>query len=377
MTEPGLKRLLRQFLSRPVLPGLLGIALVGCVSTDAPPGSPIPETIPETIPEAVPEPEPVSPPLPRPVHGAALQPASDGTAGDRVLAPPEIQRTPVDQIRQTGQLGNPALDETSGLSVSRRTPGVLFALNDSGNKAQLFAMSESGDDLAQWPVDARNRDWEDMASVDIDGKPYLLLADTGDNLQRRRQSQLYLLEEPSLETPSDTALQPQQTIRFRYEDGPRNVEAMAVDDNIVYLISKEPVSGAGAQRSRLYTLPLPEPGDDQVQVARFAATLTAPDSSLESRLAAALAGIDLNHPTALDFAADGHTAYLLTYRHVVMFQRRDGQSWAEAFSMPGKRIHAHGLRQAEALTVSPQGTVWFTSEHPAAPLWALPRNAPS
>ena len=278
------------------------------------------------------------------------------------LATPRAQPLSIDAPEQTGQVENTALDEISGLAVSRQMPGVLFALNDSGNPAELYAMSETGADLGHWKVNARNRDWEDMASVRLEGKDYLVLGDTGDNLLIRRESVLYLVEEPLLDTPADTVLEPERTLRFRYEDGPRNVEAFAISDGIVYLISKEPVGRSGAQASRLYTLTLPMQATDELLTARFAGELPLAKSGLEARLAAAVAGVDLNHPTALDFDARGNTADGLTYRHVLRIRRRAGQSWIEALTTPSERIHSHTLWQAEALAVSAGQSIWLTSE---------------
>ncbi|MGQ7845341.1 hypothetical protein ACUNV4_12740 [Granulosicoccus sp. 3-233] len=291
-----------------------------------------------------------------------------------VKAPPPLL---IEKAGQTGQIENPALDEISGLAVSRQVPGVLFAVNDSGNAAELYAMSETGADLAHWKVNARNRDWEDMATLHLDGRDYLVLADTGDNRQTRQQSALYLIEEPSLDTPATTVLEPVRTLRFHYEDGPRNVEAMAISDNIVYLISKEPIGPSGARASRLYTLTLPGAATDELLVAQFAGELPLQPANLEARLAAAVAGVDLNHPTSLDFDEAGNTAYLLTYRHVIRIRRRTGESWVDALTSRAERFHSHTLWQAEALAASPDQTIWLTSENAAAPLWALPARPPS
>lgn len=305
---------------------------------------------------------------------ATAIPATVSTESPATARPQPLS---IEESGQTGQVENTALDEISGLVVSRQTPGVLFALNDSGNPAELYAMSETGADLGHWQVNARNRDWEDMANVRLEGKDYLVLGDTGDNLRIRRESVLYLVEEPSLDTPANTVLEPERRLRFRYEDGPRNVEAFAISDGIVYLISKEPVGQAGAQASRLYTLTLPEQATDEQLTARFAGELPLAKSGLEARLAAAVAGVDLNHPTALDFDALGNTAYVLTYRHVLRIRRRAGQSWIEALTTPSERIHSHTLWQAEALAVSAGQSIWLTSENTAAPIWALPIRPPS
>ncbi len=282
----------------------------------------------------------------------------------------------IESVRRTGTVESQTLDEISGLAVSRKTPGVLFALNDSGNPAQLHALSETGETLGQWSVKARNRDWEDMGNLNMNGKDYLVIGDTGDNQQVHADSTLYLVEEPSLDTPPTTVLIPSMTLRFRYEDGPRNVEAFAFNGSTLYLISKEPIGPDGPRPSRLYELQIPEHIDSTVLVAHHTGNLPLAPTNLESRLAAAIAGVDLNHPTALDFDTVSNTAYVLTYRHVIRIVKGKQQSWAQAFSQSSERVYAHDLKQAEALTVMPGKSVWFTSEYLAAPVWALPLMAP-
>lgn len=356
---------------------LMYAALSGCATFDSP-------SSPQT--DAAPIPRQAAARTPQ--AGTADSPTdADRADATRLAQTPTSVKTPepirrpspllIEDDGQTGQVENPALDEISGLTVSRKMPGVLFALNDSGNPAELYAMSETGADLGHWRINATNRDWEDMASVRLQGRDYLVIGDTGDNLQRRREGKLYLIEEPSLETPASTVLEPQRTLRFAYEDGPRNVEAFAINEGIVYLVTKEPVTASGPQASRLYTLPLPEQATDGLLTARFVGELPMQPVGLEARLAAAVVGVDLNHPTAMDFDATSNTAYLLTYRHVLRVSRRDGQSWSEALTTSSERIHSHSLRQAEALAVSAGQSLWLTSEHAAAPIWALPIRPPS
>ncbi len=358
-----------------------------CATIDQPP-QPRPENT--QPPQAQPKPSSigrVDPHLPTPPaaktesnksEGVASQAAIVGANRTRSANPPARlahQPLQVRKARRTGSLANTALSEVSGLAASRSTPGVLFAINDSGNSSTLFAFDQTGQHLQQWTLDANNRDWEDMATATLDGQHYLVIGDTGDNLRSHRQSTLYLFAEPAIDAGAkspNAPLTPALTIKFVYEDGPRNVEAFAVAHQTVYLISKEPVSVSGPVASRVYELPLPETHTNQVLVAKFVASLPKARTSLESRLAAAVAGVDLNHPTSLDFDETADTAYVLTYRHVLQLQRKTDETWANAFGRQSRRFRAHDLQQAEALAVSPRQIVWITSENRPAPLWAIP-----
>jgi len=278
----------------------------------------------------------------------------------------------VDRISRTGKLGHRKLSEVSGLVASRNSPGVLYAVNDSGDSATLYALSEKGKHIGQWAVKARNRDWEDLDNIEHNNQNYILIGDTGDNLRNYRKSTFYLVAEPLPGKLPDDSLTPYMTIDFVYEDGPRNVEAFTAHGTMIYLISKEPLSPTGASASRLYSLEIPVTQPSNTLTAKFVTELPIARSSLESKLAASFVGVDLDHITAMDITASGRTAYLLTYKDIVKVERGLDESWSTAFQRRGKRIHTHGLAQAEALTIAPGRSVFFTSENQGAPLWAIP-----
>jgi len=190
---------------------------------------------------------------------------------------------------------------------------------------------------------------------------------------------VYIVAEPRVEsdstTPASTALQP-IPLRFRYADGSHNAEALAVIGDTIYILTKEPISERGAVPSGLYRIRMQIDGGDTLQVAERVGTLKMPRPGFEARLAASLAGVDLNHATGFDITDDARHAYVLTYRHVFRFARTADESWAEALARQGERVHTHSLAQAEALAVATDGTVWLTSENRNAPLWALPAAAP-
>lgn len=162
--------------------------------------------------------------------------------------------TPADAHR-TGAFRNPDLQESSGVAVSRRAPGVLWTFNDSGNAPWLFATDTLGTDRGTFVVTgARNDDWEAMALAPCDSSACIYLADTGDNLERRSSVRLYRLPEPVVagaagRRPKPTAKA--QVLEVHFPDGPRDVEAMFVDSQATtYLVSKGFLSPV-----RLYRVP--------------------------------------------------------------------------------------------------------------------------
>jgi hypothetical protein len=125
-----------------------------------------------------------------------------------------------------GFLEDDVIDEASGLAASHNDADTLWVINDDG-PAVLHAISSTGKKVARVKLaDARNRDWEDLASFRLRGDAYLLVADIGDNLRRRDELTLYLLPEPDTNTSRTSEV---RRIRFHYPDGPRDAEAIAVD----------------------------------------------------------------------------------------------------------------------------------------------------
>lgn len=178
-----------------------------------------------------------------------LRPGAGALAGALlVLAAASVRgQSPWNEVaadaHRSGRFRNGALQESSGVAVSRRAPGVLWTFNDSGNPPWLFATDTLGSDLGVFEVTgASNIDWEAMALVPCGPSACIYLADTGDNLERRSSVRLYRLPEPTPTRVPGRGRQPTaraQSLDVRFPDGPHDVEAMFVDPGgNTYLISK-------------------------------------------------------------------------------------------------------------------------------------------
>jgi hypothetical protein len=240
---------------------------------------------------------------------------------------------------------NAQVIESSGITASLRRDDALWTHNDSGDTPRLFAFDTAGRDLGMLPVvSAEATDWEDICSATIDGKPCLVIADTGDNQRKREHATLYIVEEPDL--AADQVARVIRALPFTYEDGPQNCEGLAVspDEQVFYLASR------GNKRERkLYEL------------------------SFTATVARLVMKLNLPHVTAMDFSRDGRYAVLLTEENTALEYRRDpGETWPQAFAHEPRALPLPEAAQAEAICYSPDGdALYVTSEGSPCPLWRI------
>lgn len=246
------------------------------------------------------------------------------------------------------------LDEISGLAASRRTPDIYWVHNDAPRPATLVALDGKGRRRGSLRIDGvRAVDWEDIAAYALDGKAWLLVADSGDNGVVRKDYELIAIEEPALAGDGrEQVVKPTWRLRFRYADGARDVEAMTVD-----LAAREVLLlGKRAPDPLLYTLPL-GPGDGGIAIARRRLALTsipAPTAAERSvRFPAARLG---GSPTAMDIDASGRHALVMTYRDLWFYARGENETWMQAFTHPPLRLPLPPLAQAEAAGFEYPGT---------------------
>lgn len=256
--------------------------------------------------------------------------------------------------------------ETSGLAASRRDPRMLWTHNDSGGRPVLHAVEPNGARRGNLRLSGvTNRDWEDLASFTLDGRAWLLVADVGDNASRRTDCALHIVEEPDpavLSPLDETPASVTWTIPVRYPDGPRDVEAVAVDARagLVYLLAKRTAPHG------LYTLPLRPPADgvtpDAMPVAQFPNS-SIPQPTATQNLMPIATGRFRAQPTGMDFAADGSAAVIVSYGDMLLFPRRASESWAAALLHPPIVLAPHGLMQAEGVAFGADSrTIYVSSE---------------
>ena len=149
------------------------------------------------------------------------------------------------QVELVGQLP-PVLNESSGVAVSRRNPGVLWTHNDSDNDPILFAVDVSGELLGTFALESATvRDWEDLSlgpCVDDRTSHCLYVADTGDNTRQQASYTIYVVGEPVVLPSSGVdraTIGSVQRLDFHYPDGSHDAEGLAVDPGgDIYIVTK-------------------------------------------------------------------------------------------------------------------------------------------
>jgi hypothetical protein len=267
---------------------------------------------------------------------AILVSASLFTAG--ALAPAAIfESTPVSYPIKPGKI-----DEASGIADSRSHPGYLWVEQDSGNPAEIYLISHSGEYNRKIKVKGTtNRDWEDMvlsAGPDA-GKSYIYLGDIGNNSENGSKYFIYRFPEPALN--ADT-VQHVEKITYEYPDRGHDAEAFLVDHQTkdIYIITKRD------KPSAIYKLTYPQ------------STTTVNKAKLVGRLG-------FNGVVSAALSPDGKEILLKTYTGVFYWKRKPGQSIDQALTAEPSQVAYQLEPQGEAICFKNDNSGFFTlSEKP-------------
>jgi hypothetical protein len=280
--------------------------------------------------------------------GGGDAPATTGTTTTTTMATTARAKQPAapaicGRLRTvvTGRLAAPEATGISGLVASPTQPGVLWAHNDSGDRARIFALRSDGSLIASLDVPgAEATDWEDLA-VGPGGD--LLLADIGDNKSVRNAIDIYRVPEPRLaDGPTTTAAATR--LRLTYPDGAHDAETLLADPRTgeIVIVTKR-LDG----RSGVYAAPAPARDASGEAVLRHTGDL---------RLG--FAGL----ATAGDVSADGRTIAIRTYTALYAWTRKPGASLAATLArkpcVGSAQLGREG--QGESLALSRDGRSFLT-----------------
>ena len=265
----------------------------------------------------------------------------------------------------TGRLANPAITEASGLAASHRNAGVLWAHNDSGDTARVFATDATGADLGTFALAGAGAiDWEDIA-VGPGPDPatsYVYAGDIGGNSGRNAVT-VYRVAEPSVPPgapPAVTTLDGVARLDAVYPGGGRfDAESLFIDPRStdLYIVTKSL--------------------DGLSRVLRWPATAQTPGvtATLEEVATHRFAPPSIPMATGADISPDGTEVVVRTYDRVFLWRRPAGTSVAAALAQPpcGYPVPAGALGEAVAFTADGRDLV-LTTEGAGAPVHTLTRG---
>jgi hypothetical protein len=294
------------------------------------------------------------------------------TAGELAMrrAAPDSLVTSYEASQLICEIDSIDVCESSGLVRSARDPQLLWTHNDSGGDPSIVAFDRSGEIRGIVKITgATNRDWEEMTSFQVDGAPWLVIADCGNNFLEDRTVRLYILREP---TPSAKEVAYDAMSELQFEGGAKNCEALAFDplDQKLIFVSKVP-SG----RCEVFELPLPDLRRDEADL-----------------VAKRIAAPNLSQATGMCISKDGRRAVVVNYECGYEFTRRRNESWQAAFSRTPRRIELDWrMPQREAVCFDEDDrSLLMTSEarqgflnsltgnnrNSKIPLWRVPARSP-
>lgn len=302
-----------------------------------------------------------------PVTSAEL---SDGVSGE--VNATELCATVV-VAEEGAQVASPELTEISGLAASERHEDVLWAHNDSGSPAEIYAVGPDGADLGRYTVSGADAvDWEDISlgRGPRDDRGHLFIGDVGNNFGRSRGDDrplvIYRVTEPDeLVGDADGATEPAHAFEVTYEDGSRDAEAIMFDpvSGDVLVVSKQWDSTAAG----VYRLP--------AEVALSDEAPTGPTTLERVAEVAGTGGTDM--VTAGDIGADGRMIALRTYSQVWVWERDVDRTVGDTLAGPATCQFDVTEPQGEAVAFGGAGRGIVTiseGDHPPI-LWHEPAPA--
>lgn len=246
-------------------------------------------------------------------------------------------------------VAQPDLDEASGVAASR-SHGVLWAHDDSGGAAEVFAVGADGGDRGRVTLEgAEAVDWEDMARGPApDGAgDVLYLGDIGDNAAERDHVTIYRVPEPDPAGGTATGV---EALDLAYPDGPRDAESLVADPvtGDLYILDKD----LGGGPVTAYRVPAgAAPGG--VTAMERAGGVGLPAGEIV---------------TGADLSPDGALVAVRTYTAVYLWDRGPDQTVAQALGGEPCRAPSAPERQGEAIAVAADGSGYTTLGEGAHPM---------
>lgn len=274
---------------------------------------------------------------------------SEPEKSDFFIADYDMNSLPVSYLfedyQALGPLNNPAIDEASGIAVSRQDPDLIWTHNDSGDMNRIFLIQNNGIYRGTFRLlGAGNRDWEDMVigPGPMQGVNYLYIAEIGDNHGRYPLKYIYRLPEPDISLADSTVqwvdVENVDRIPFVYPDEVMmDAETLLIDPwtKDLYIVTKRefPVT--------VYKLAYPQSTNDTTVALKYGT-------------------LPFTTATAGDISADGKEILVKTLEKVFLWGRNEGETISDAFMRQPARVPYTPEMQGEAIAFPENRSGYFT-----------------
>ena len=236
------------------------------------------------------------------------------------------------------------LPEASGVAVSRKSPGVLWSHNDSGEPV-IVAVGTDGTTRGRVKIaGATVGDWEDIDVGPCPGGTCVYIGDIGDNDAGRSSITVFRVPEPE---PGATSSTNAESMTLTYPDGARDAESLIVlPDGSLRGVSKGEKSSIGSYRSAA----IKNGGTARLEsIATIASGEKSDGVARENRI------------TGGSASPDGRWIVLRTLSTLTFYDASElgAGKVREAFRSD---ISGIGEAQGEGVAFAGDGTLWLASE---------------
>lgn len=262
------------------------------------------------------------------------------------------------------ELKDARIDESSGLAASREYShqGLLVTHNDSGGKPEIYYVNLQGETVATVLLrGAQNVDWEDIAI----SNGWIYVADTGNNLRRRKSVVIYRLREPKFDPEKiNQSLEAGcEKMMVQFPDGAHDCETlMALQSGKLILVSKLSFPFKVGDANGFYQTPAPFK-NGVTQTLRKIGEYAFNGPLMFSYLT-----------TGGDLSPDESRFVVRTYTHAYEWKLPPDQDWKKVHWSTPVSWELPETEQGEAICYSADGTKLFTSsEKLPTPIWEIVR----
>lgn len=261
------------------------------------------------------------------------------------------------EAKKAGVLDHTLIKEASGVEASRKFPGRLYHINDSGGGHYFYISDIKGELTKKIKISGEAIKKSDFEAVSV-GKcsdiSCLYIGDIGDNKSTKEFVEIIAIEE--LEEYG-ASVEPLYRIKVQYPDQPHNAEGMAVHPNgDMYIITKEEnLRDLEAYPAKVFRLPSEKVQKKSSKIATLE-YLGEIDLRILNPSKTAFGQV----VSSLDIAPDGKSFIVLTYENAIEFNIDLSSDKIKPSSKLQKGVDYNvidikSLPQQESITYLPDG----------------------